>query len=63
MKAIRVANDWQKALVYYIRYKFVKQAAKDNPDRRDFFTVEWEFSNDKDTDRYVLILDDFDNQL
>ena len=61
MKAIRVSNDWQKALVYYIRYKFVKQAAKDNPDRIDFFTVEWEFSNDKDTDRYVLILDDFDN--
>ena len=61
MKAIRVNEEWQKALVYYIRYKFVLDAAKKNPDRKDFFTVEWEFSNDSKNDRYILILDDNDN--
>ena len=61
MKSIRVDKEWQKALVYYIRYEFIKDEVKKNPDRKDFFTVEWEFSNDKETDRYILVLDDFNN--
>ena len=61
MKAIRVDKEWQKALVYYIRYEFVIDAAKNNPDRKDFFTVEWEFENDKPSDRYILVLDDNNN--
>ncbi|WP_191014364.1 GNAT family N-acetyltransferase [Treponema zioleckii] len=61
MKAIRVDKDWQKSLVYYIRYKFVTEAARTNSDKRDFFTVDWEFEGDKDLDRYILILDDNDN--
>ena len=58
MKTIRVNEEWQKALVYYIRYEFVTDASKKNPDRKDFFTVDWEFGNDKETDKYILVLDD-----
>ncbi|MBR6071290.1 MAG: GNAT family N-acetyltransferase [Acholeplasmatales bacterium] len=61
MKAIRVDSEWQKALVYYIRYEFIKDMIKKESDRKDFFTVEWEFGNDKPTDRYILVLDDNDN--
>ena len=61
MKAIRVDKEWQKALVYYVRYEFIKDARNNNPDKLDFFTVEWEFENDTDTDRYILILDDDNN--
>ena len=58
MKAIRVNEEWQKALVYYIRYEFVIDAAKRNPSRKDFFTVDWEFGNDTGKDKYILVLDD-----
>lgn len=61
MKSIRVDKEWQKALVYFIRYEFIKDAIKNNPDKRDFFTVEWEFGNDSITDRYILVLDDNNN--
>ena len=61
MKVIRVYSEWQKALVYYIRYEFIKDMVKKEPSRKDFFTVEWEFGNDKPTDRYILVLDDFGN--
>ena len=58
MEVIRVNNDWQKALVYYIRYEFINNERKVSLDRLDFFTYEWEFEGDKDTDRYILVLDD-----
>ena len=61
MKSIRVDKEWQKALVYYIRYEFIKDARNNNPDKLDFFTVEWEFGNDTNTDRYILVLDDNNN--
>ena len=61
MKSIRVDKEWQKALVYYVRYEFIKDARNNNPDKLDFFTVEWEFGNDTDTDRYKLLLDDDNN--
>lgn len=61
MKSIRVDKEWQKALVYYIRYEFIKDARNSNPDKLDFFTVEWEFENDINTDRYILVLDDNNN--
>ena len=58
MKTIRVSNDYEKALVYYIRYEFINNERKVSLDRLDFFTYEWEFEGDKDTDRYILVLDD-----
>ena len=42
-------------------FKYVLYLAKNNPDRKDFFTVEWEFENDKPSDRYILVLDDNNN--
>ncbi len=60
MKSIRVNQEWQKALVYYIRYEFIKDAIKKEPEK-DFFSAEWEFSGDAITDRYILVLDDFNN--
>ena len=61
MKSIRVDKEWQKALVYYIRYEFIKDVRNNNPDKLDFFTVKWEFGNDTNTDRYILVLDDNNN--
>ena len=58
METIRVSKDYEKALVYYIRYEFINNERKVSLDRLDFFTYEWEFEGDKDTDRYILVLDD-----
>ena len=61
MEVIRVKTPWEKALVYYVRYEFIKNERIVNPERRDFFTYEWEFENDKETDKYILVLDDNGN--
>ena len=63
MKIVRVDKEWQKALVYHIRYEFIIDARNNNPDKKDFFTVEWEFENDKSSDRYILVLDENNNPL
>ena len=61
MKTIRVNKEWQLALIYYIRYEFIKNEVIKNPERKDFFTAEWEFESDNDTNKYILVLDDNDN--
>lgn len=61
MKAIRVSEEWHKALVYHIRYEYILSEVKLDPSRKDFFTPKWEFSSDNINDRYILVLDDDNN--